>query len=111
MAYDEELAHRVREQLARERGVSEKAMFGGLAFLLRGNMSVGLSSGGELMVRVGPDGTDAALARPHARLFEMTGRPMRGWILVAPAGVKTERQLAAWVSRGVQFARTLPAKG
>jgi|SRR5882762_9011810 len=111
MAYDEELAHRVREQLEGEGGVSEKAMFGGLAFLLRGNMAVGLSSGGELMVRVGPEGTDTALARPHARLFDMGGRPMGGWILVAPEGVKTERELAAWVSRGVQFARTLPAKG
>ena len=111
MAYDEGLAHRVRVQLAGEEGISEQAMFGGLAFLLRGNMAVGLSGGGELMVRVGPDGTHAALARRHTRLFDMTGRPMRGWILVAPAGVKTERQLAAWVSRGVQFARTLPAKG
>ena len=111
MAYDEDLAHRVREQLAGESGVTEKAMFGGLAFLLDGNMAVGLSSGGELMVRVGPDGTDAALARAHTRLFDMTGRPMRGWILVAPEGVKTKRQLASWVSQGVQYARTLPAKG
>src|SRR5439155_20839331 len=111
MAYDEELAHRVREQLARERGVSEKAMFGGLAFLLQRNMSVGLSSGGELMVRVGPDGTDAALAQPHTRLFDMSGWPMRGWILVAPEGVKTERHLAARVSRCVQFPRPPPAKG
>jgi TfoX-like protein len=110
MAYDEELAHRVREQLAGEEGVSEKAMFGGLAFLLRGNMAVGLSSGGELMVRVGPEGTDAALARPRTRLFDMSGRPMPGWILVAPEGVKTERELAGRMSRGVQFARTLPAK-
>jgi TfoX/Sxy family transcriptional regulator of competence genes len=111
MAYDEELAHRVREQLAGQGGVSEKAMFGGLAFLLLGNMAVGLSSGGELTVRVGPEGTDAALARPHTRLFDMSGRPIRGWILVAPEGVKTERELAGWVSRGVEFARTLPAKG
>ena len=110
MAYHEDLAHRVREQLAGESGVTEKAMFGGLAFLLDGNMAVGLSSGGELMVRVGPDGTDAALARAHTRLFDMTGRPMRGWILVAPEGIKTKRQLASWVSRGVQYARTLPAK-
>jgi hypothetical protein len=63
------------------------------------------------MVRVGPEGADAALARPHTRLFDVSGRAMRGWILVAPEGVKTERELAAWVSRGVQFARTLPAKG
>jgi TfoX N-terminal domain len=111
MAYDEEFAHRVREQLADEDGVTEKAMFGGLAFLLHGNMAVGLSGGGELMVRVGPDATDDALARPHTRLFDTTGRPMRGWILVAPEGVKTKRQLGAWVSRGVQFARSLPPKG
>src|SRR2546428_9682574 len=111
MSYEEDLAHRVREQLAGEVGVSEKAMFGGLAFLLGGNMAVGRSSGGELMVRVGPDGTDAALARPHTRLFDMTGRPMRGWILVAPEGVKTTRQLASWVRRGVRFAGTLPVKG
>lgn len=111
MTYDPDFAHRVREQLAEEAGVSEKAMFGGLAFLLHGNMAVGLSGGGELMVRVGPDGTDAALARPHTRLFDMTGRPMKGWILVAPQGVRTKRQLAAWVSRGVDFARTLPPKG
>ena len=111
MAYDPDFADRVRGQLAEEAGVSEKAMFGGLAFLLHGNMAVGLSGGGELMVRVGPDGTDAALARPHTRLFDMTGRPMKGWILVAPQGVRTKRQLAAWVSRGVDFARTLPPKG
>jgi TfoX/Sxy family transcriptional regulator of competence genes len=111
MAYDEDLANRVREQLAGEEGLTEKAMFGGLAFLLCGNMAVGLSSGGELMVRVGPDGTDDALARPHTRLFDMTGRPMKGWILVAPKGVRTSRQLAAWVRRGVEFARTLPPKG
>ena len=111
MSYDPDFAHRVRGQLAEEAGVSEKAMFGGLAFLLHGNMAVGLSGGGELMVRVGPDGTDAALARTHTRLFDMTGRPMKGWILVAPHGVRTKRQLAAWVSRGVDFARTLPPKG
>jgi len=111
MGYDEEFAHRVREQLADHIGVTEKAMFGGLAFLVNGNMAVGLSGGGELMVRVGPDASDAALARPHTRLFDMTGRPMKGWILVAPDGVRTQRQLAVWVSRGVEFARTLPPKG
>lgn len=110
MAYDEDFAHRVREQLADEAGVSEKAMFGGLAFLLNGNMVIGLSGGGKLMVRVGPDATDDALARPHTRLFDMTGRPMKGWILVAPDGLKTNRQLGTWVSRGVEFARTLPPK-
>jgi TfoX/Sxy family transcriptional regulator of competence genes len=111
MAYDEELAQRVRDLLAGEDGVTEKAMFGGLAFLLRGNMAVGISSSAELMVRVGPEGTDDALSRPHTRLFDMTGRPMKGWILVAPEGVQTEDELAPWVERGVRFARTLPAKG
>jgi hypothetical protein len=111
VAYDEALAERVREQLAGERGLTEKAMFGGLAFLLDGNMSVGLSGGGELMVRVGPEATDDALARPHTRVFDMTGRPMRGWILVAPEGIGGDGELAAWVRRGVDFARSLPPKG
>lgn len=110
MAYDEDLADRVREQLASEPAVTEKAMFGGLAFLLKGNMAVGLS-GDELMVRVGPDASDDALARPHTRPFDMTGRPMKGWILVAPEGVAEERDLSAWVARGVDYARSLPAKG
>jgi hypothetical protein len=111
MAYDEELAHRIREQLADEHGVTEKAMFGGLAFLLAGNMVVGISSGGELMVRVGPDASDEALTRPHTRIFDMTGRPMKGWVLVAVEGFAADSQLAAWVGRGVTFARTLPPKG
>ena len=110
MAYDHDLADRIREQLAGESGVTEKAMFGGLAFLLRGNMAVGIS-GDELMVRVGPDASEEALARPHTRVFDMTGRPMKGWILVARDGVRTSRQLAAWVDRGTQFAGSLPPKG
>ena len=109
MAYDEALAERVREQLAAEPAISEKAMFGGLAFLLEGNMAVGLS-GDELMVRVGPDASDDALARPHTRPFDMTGRPMKGWILVAPEGVAEDDDMAAWVARGVDFARSLPPK-
>ena len=111
MAYDEDLAARVREQLSDQDGVSEKRMFGGLAFMLDGNMAVGLSGSDELMVRVGPDGTDQALAEPHTRLFDMTGRPMRGWILVAPEGITTKRALGGWVRRGVEFARSLPPKG
>ncbi len=111
MPYDEGFAHRVREHLGGERRVTEKAMFGGLAFLLDGNMAVGISGGGELMVRVGPDGTDEALDRPYTRLFDMTGRPMKGWIPVAQEGVRTKRQLGAWVARGVGFAKTLPPKG
>src|SRR5215208_7284773 len=108
MAYDEELANRIREQLAGEEGVTEKAMFGGLAFLLGGNMAVGIASTGELMVRTGPDGADEALAKPHTRPFDMRGRPMKGWILVAPEGFRTARQLGPWVRRGVALARELP---
>ena len=111
MAYDEDLANRVRELLAGEAGLTEKAMFGGLGFMLHGNIAVGISSGSELMVRVGPDGTDDALAKPHTRIFDMTGRPMKGWILVAEEGLKTRRDLSAWVKRGTDFARTLPRKG
>jgi TfoX/Sxy family transcriptional regulator of competence genes len=85
-------------------------MFGGLAFLLDGNMSVAVSSHGGLMVRVDPDATDDLLSRPHTRPFEMRGRSMAGWIRVDAEGVATKRQLAAWVRRGVTFARTLPSK-
>ena len=110
MAYDQALAKRVRQQLAAARGLAEKAMFGGVAFLLDGNMAVGLS-GDELMVRVGPDRSDEALARPHTRPFDMTGRPMKGWVLVGPDALGSERELADWVSEGVAFARSLPPKG
>jgi TfoX/Sxy family transcriptional regulator of competence genes len=110
MAYDEDLAMRVREQLADQDAITEKEMFGGLAFLLAGNMSVGIR-GSELMVRVGPEGAEDALGQPHARPFDMTGRPMKGWILVAEEGIASERGLAAWVVRGVGFARSLPPKG
>jgi hypothetical protein len=111
MAYDEDLANRIREQLADQPGITEKAMFGGLAFLLHGNMSVSASGQGGLLVRIDPDDSEAALARPHCELMVMRGRAMPGWIRVAPEGVKTKRQLAAWVRRGVEFASTLPPKG
>lgn len=111
MAYDEELAQRVREQLAVRDDVTEKAMFGGLAFLVRGNMAVTVSSHGGLMVRLGQEGADAALARPHTRPLVMSGRPLRGWIRVGPEGLRTKRQLTPWVKRGTEFAATLPAKG
>lgn len=111
MAYDEELAHRIRELLADEQGVSEMSMFGGLAFLLDGNMSVAASGKGGLMVRVDPQTSERALASPHARAVEMRGRAMKGWIRVDSEGVRTKRQLASWVRRGVQFARALPPKG
>lgn len=110
MPYDHDLANRVREQLADQDAVTERAMFGGLAFFLHGNMAVGIS-GDELMVRVGPDAAADALARPHTRVFDMTGRPMKGWVLVEREGTMTARQLGVWVGRGARFALALPPKG
>jgi TfoX/Sxy family transcriptional regulator of competence genes len=110
MAYDEELANRIRELIAGEAGVTEQRMFGGLAFLIGGNMSVAASGQGGLMVRVDPDETDALIAKPHTRPFEMRGREMRGWLRVDPDGVRTKRQLEPWVARGVSYARSLPPK-
>jgi TfoX/Sxy family transcriptional regulator of competence genes len=110
MAYDEDLANRLRELLADEDAIGEQAMFGGLAFLLHGHMSVSASRNGGLLVRIDPADTDAALARPHTALMEMGGRTMNGWITVAPEGLKTKRELAPWVKRSVTFVRTLPPK-
>lgn len=110
MAYDEDLANRIRELVAGEPDVSEMGMFGGLAFLVGGNMSVGASGQGGLMVRVDPEDTDALVAKPHARPFEMRGRAMQGWLRVDTEGVRTKRQLEPWVKRGVAYARSLPRK-
>jgi TfoX/Sxy family transcriptional regulator of competence genes len=110
MAYDEDLVHRLRELLAGDDAIVEKKMFGGVAFLLHGNMSVSASRNGGLLVRLDPAESDAALARPHTALMEMGGRTMDGWVTVAPEGLRTERELAAWVRRGIRFARTLPRK-
>ena len=111
MAYDEDLANRIRGLIADEGGISEQTMFGGLAFLIDGNMAVAASGQGGLMVRVEPDETDRLVARPHAQPFVMRGRPMRGWLRVEAEGVRTKRQLEPWVRRGVAYARSLPAKG
>jgi TfoX/Sxy family transcriptional regulator of competence genes len=110
MAYDEDLANRVRELIGVESGLTEKKMFGGLAFLINGNMSVGVSGQGGLMVRVDPAETDALVAKPHARPFEMRGREMQGWLRVDSEGLGTKRQLEPWVRRGVTYARSLPPK-
>jgi TfoX/Sxy family transcriptional regulator of competence genes len=110
MAYDEDLANRVRELIASEAGLTEQRMFGGLAFLIGGNMAVAVSGQGGLMVRVDPGETEALTAKPHARPFEMRGREMRGWLRVDAEGVGTKRQLEPWVRRGVAYARSLPAK-
>ena len=111
MAYDEDLANRIRELVSSEHGVSEQRMFGGLAFLVNGNMSVSASGQGGLLLRVDPAETDALLRRPHAGPFQMRGRVMQGWLRVDPEGVRTTRQLERWVTRGVSYARSLPGKG
>jgi TfoX/Sxy family transcriptional regulator of competence genes len=111
MAYEEELANRVRELLAGERGLSEMRMFGGLAFLLDGNMAVAVSSKGGLMLRCDPSELDAALARLHTGPMIMRGRPAKGWLRVDAEGVRTKRQLEPWVERGARHARLLPPKG
>jgi TfoX/Sxy family transcriptional regulator of competence genes len=110
MAYDEHLAARIRELVQGEPGLTEKRMFGGLAFLIGGNMSVSASSQGGLLLRVDPAETDALLSKPHAQPFEMRGRAMQGWLRVDPEGVRTKRELERWVSRGVAYARSLPSK-
>lgn len=110
MAYDEDLAHRLRALMADEPGVSEKRMFGGLAFLVGGHMAVAASGKGGLMARVAPEDTGALLTKPHVRPFEMRGRDLDGWLRVDPEGARTKRQLAPWVARSVAYARSLPAK-
>lgn len=110
MAYDEQLAARVRQLLRDEEGLSEKQMFGGLAFLINGNMSVSASGQGGLLVRVDPPESDLLLADAHAEPFQMRGRAMAGWLRVAPGGVRTAAELERWVKRGVSYARSLPAK-
>ncbi len=110
MAYDEGLAERIREGLAEERDVTEKKMFGGVAFMLRGSMFVGIVKE-DLMVRVGAEAHDDALREPHARTMDFTGKPMRGYVYVAPQGYARDDALRGWLARGLAFVRTLPAKG
>lgn len=109
MAYDESLAERVRGVLAGEPGVSEKRMFGGLTFLLDGNMCCGISKN-DLMVRLGPDAYEEALTRPHAREMDFTGKPLKGFVFVAPKGYASKADLRTWVGLGLEFARSLTPK-
>src|SRR5256886_8586826 len=111
MAYDEDLANRIRELVSGERGLTEKKMFGGLAFLINGNMAVSASGQGGLLLRVDPAQTETLVSKPHAQRFVMRGRAMDGWLRVDPEGVRTKRQLEPWVKRGVEYARSLPKKG
>ena len=109
MPYNEELATRVRAALGPLAGLTEKKMFGGMAFMLNGNMCVGVTSD-DLMVRVGPEEHETLLALPHARTMDFTGRPMKGFVFVGLQGTKEEESLKEWVGRGVGFAQTLPKK-
>jgi hypothetical protein len=109
MAFSEALAERIRQRLARRKNVEEKKMFGGVGFLLNGNLLVGVWKG-SLIVRLGPDEGDEALKEPHVKEFDITGRPMKGWVLVGPEGVEGDDQLAGWVQRAVKFVGKLPAK-
>jgi TfoX/Sxy family transcriptional regulator of competence genes len=109
MAYDEALASRVRETLGDNPEISERKMFGGIAFMLSGNMAVGVSKD-DLMVRIDPDDQEEALAQRGVRVFDMTGRPMKGWILVAPEATEDDADLLRWVEAGLDFAGSLPAK-
>ena len=110
MAYDEELAARIRELVSAEPGLAEKKMFGGLAFLIEGNMAVGVSGQGGILVRVDPDESDELVATTSAQLMEMRGRSMRGWLRVAAKDVAGDAALADWVERGTTYARSLPPK-
>jgi hypothetical protein len=109
MAFDEKLAERIRRQLAEQGGVVEKRMFGGVAFLLNGNMCCGVHKA-ALMVRLAPQASEAALRKPHTRIFDLTGRPMKGWVLVEPEGLQTAAALKKWISQGVAYAGSLPPK-
>jgi TfoX/Sxy family transcriptional regulator of competence genes len=110
MAYDEELADRIRELVADEQGLTEQKMFGGLAFLIGGNMAIAASGRGGILVRAEPDESDRLVETTSARLMEMRGREMRGWLRVDSDDVRTKRELAKWAKLGTAYARSLPAK-
>ena len=110
MSYDEDLAWSIRELLGEEQALTEQRMFGGLAFLLNGNMAVAASGQGGILVRVDPADNDALIAAGEAEPMVMGGRSMQGWLRVAPDQLVTEGQLEAWVRRGAEYARSLPAK-
>lgn len=109
MAFDETLARRIRDALARKRGVEEKKMFGGIGFLLNGNMLVGVWKN-SLIVRVGPDVYEEALLEPQVKEFDITGKPMKGWIMVEPEGVVDDDPLKNWIQKAVKFVGKMPGK-
>lgn len=109
MAFDESLAWRIRDALVQMKNIEEKKMFGGICFLLNGNMLVGIWKD-SLIVRLGPNQSDEALQEPHVRRFDITGKPMRNWVVVDPEGVDDDDQLAGWIGKATSFVRTLPRK-
>ncbi len=109
MAFSESLAGRLRDALARKKNVEEKKMFGGVGFLLHGNMLVGVWKN-SLIVRVGPEGYEDALLEPHVNEFDITGRAMKGWIMVEPEGIEEDGQLKEWIERATRFVKALPQK-
>ena len=110
MAYDEKLAEKVRESLNRSRGITEKKMFGGLCFLLNGNMLCGVDNKSQLMVRVGPEKYEHALKLKHARQMDFTGKPLKGMLYIAPEGTKRKDSILKWVNMAKDFVKTLPKK-
>jgi hypothetical protein len=109
MAFDNALAERIRKRLGKRSGFTEKKMFGGIAFLLNGNMCVGVH-GNELIVRLDPEQSEKALSKAHTRRFDLTGRPMKGWILVQPGGLASDGDLDKWIDTSTRFAGSLPKK-
>ena len=109
MAYSEELAQRIRDEIGDHPALVEKQMFGGIAFIVQGNMSVGVA-GDELMIRVGKENDQNALSKPHVRPFDLSGRPMAGWVLVGADGTAADKDLSGWIDAGVSYAESLPAK-
>jgi len=109
MAFDESLAARIRKALARKRGTEEKKMFGGVGFLLNGNLLVGVWKD-ALIVRLEPEESTDALREPHVKAFDVTGKPMKGWILVEPQGIEDEDQLQGWIEQAMKFVKSLPKK-
>ena len=109
MAYDEKLAQRIEQHLTERPGITQRKMFGGVCYMLHGNMAVGIV-GSELMLRLGAAGVNDALRQPHTRPMDFTGRVMKNMLYVQPAGIKSDKQLGAWIERALQFADTLPKK-
>jgi len=109
MAFDQTLAARIRKRMGRRTGLSEKKMFGGIAFLLNGNMCCGVN-GETLIARLEPGATAQALSEPHTRTFDLTGRPLKGWILVEPEGLMTEAKLGKWIQVATKYAESVPPK-